>query len=136
MSADNKDGSGCVTGLGGVFFKTNDVAATKEWYKAHLSLDSPDDDTTMFWWRHDDEPDKRGHTVWGPFDKDSDYFGPGDTPFMFNYRVDDLDAILNRLRDEGVEVLDKREDSEFGRFGWIVDLDGHRVELWEPPEGT
>jgi len=128
--------AGLVTGLGGVFFKTEDTEATQKWYEEHLGLGMVDSDTVGFWWRHDDDPDRRGHTVWGPFDMNSEHFGPGEAPFMFNYRVDDLDAILSRLRAEGIEVLDKREDSEFGRFGWIVDLDGHRVELWEPPEGT
>ena len=132
----SEQGSGRVTGLGGVFFKTNDREATKNWYAEHLDLGTPDSDVVLFWWRHDVDPDRRGHTVWGPFDMDSDHFGPDDAPYMLNYRVDDLDAILTRLRAEGVEVLDKREDSEFGRFGWIVDMDGRRVELWEPPEGS
>lgn len=136
MSTEDADATGRVTGLGGVFFKTEDTGATRQWYEDHLKLDGPADDVIMFWWRYDDDPERRGHTVWGPFDKNSEYFGPGDAPFMFNYRVDDLDAILARLRAEGVEVLDKREETEFGRFGWIVDLDGRRVELWEPPEGS
>lgn len=136
MSMATEEGTGRVTGLGGVFFKTKDREATHKWYAEHLNFSTADSDSVLFWWRHDDDPDRRGHTVWGPFDMDSEHFGPGDTPFMFNYRVDDLDAILKRLRAEGVDVLDKREDSEFGRFGWIVDLDGRRVELWQPPEGT
>ncbi len=135
MSEADEEGTGRVTGLGGVSFKTDDTNATRQWYAEHLGLGAPDDDVMLFWWRHDNDPDRRGHTVWGPSDKDSEYFG-SDTSFMFNYRVDDLDAILARLRNEGVEVIDKREDSEFGRFGWIVDLDGHRVELWEPPKGS
>lgn len=129
------DEKGRVTGLGGVFFRTNDVAATREWYQQHLGLASTDDMPMLFWRRHDDDPDRRGMTVWGPFPKDTDYFGPGDAQVMLNYRVDDLDAILERLRAEGVEVLDEREEAEYGRFGWIIDLDGNRVELWEPPEG-
>ena len=136
MSTEDTDGTGRVTGIGGVFFKTKDVGATQEWYKEHLQFDPAPDMPMLFWWRTDDDPDRRALTVWSPFEMDSDYFGSGDTPFMFNYRVDDLDAILRRLREEGVEVLDKREESELGKFGWIVDLDGHRVELWEPPEGS
>ena len=125
-----------MTGLGGVFFKSKDPEMTQEWYAEHLDLTTPDSATVLLSWRYDDDPDRRGHTVWAPFDMDSEYFGPGDAPFMLNYRVDDLDAILTRLRAEGVEVLEKREDSEFGRFGWIVDLDGRRVELWQPPDGS
>jgi uncharacterized glyoxalase superfamily protein PhnB len=84
-----------------VFFKTGDTAVTRKWYAEHVGFDALQ---VLFWWRYDDEPDRRGHTVWAPFDMDSEYFGPNDAPFMLDYRVDDLDAILERLRAEGVEV--------------------------------
>lgn len=132
MSNDDKS---WVTGLGGVFFKANDPTATRDWYVTHLGIGALEDETVVFRWRSDDEP-RRGHTVWAAFDRDSDYFGSNDEPLMLNYRVDDLDAALERLAGEGIEVLGKREDSEFARFGWIIDIDGRRVELCEPPEGS
>ncbi len=136
MSGEKGERRGRVTGIGGVFFKTHNRKATREWYAEHLDFGTPNDDPVLVWWRHDDDPNRRGLTVWGPFDNDTDYFGPGDESFMLNYRVDDLEAILTRLRAEGVEVLEKREDTDYGKFGWIVDVDGRRVELWQPPEGS
>jgi predicted enzyme related to lactoylglutathione lyase len=75
-----------------------------------------------------------GYTVWGPFSHDSKYFEPSTKPFMFNFRVADLETLLEQLRKEGVQVDDRVEEYEFGRFGWIMDPEGHRIELWEPPE--
>jgi catechol 2,3-dioxygenase-like lactoylglutathione lyase family enzyme len=121
-----------VTGIGGVFFKSQDPAALRSWYREHLGVES-EEWGAVFPWREQDRPERSGHTVWAPFPADSDYF-PG--PLMVNYRVDDLDAVLSALRAEGVEVDDRVEESEFGRFGWIVDPDGRRVELWQPPESA
>lgn len=131
---------GRVEGIGGIFFRAQDPAALRAWYVQHLGLPALDGGTG-FWWRHDGDPTRRGHTVWAPFDADTDYFGDGASEserpadWMINYRVDDLDAILERLRNEGVDVDDRIEDSRFGRFGWALDPEGHRFELWEPPAG-
>ena len=122
-----------VTGLGGVFFKCADKDKQIEWYRRHLGLDIEPSGSWVFEWRDKDAPDKPGHTVWGAFKGDTDYFDPSDKPFMINYRVADLDAVLALLREEGVTVDEKIEESEYGRFGWIMDPEGNRIELWEPP---
>jgi predicted enzyme related to lactoylglutathione lyase len=115
---------GKVTGIGGTFFRARDPDALKAWYTEHLGL--PD---AVF-------QSPAGMLVWAPFDMDTDYFGPSGQQWMLNYRVDDLDAVLERLRTAGVEVLDKSHDQEgVGRFGWAVDPEGNRFELWEPAEG-
>jgi catechol 2,3-dioxygenase-like lactoylglutathione lyase family enzyme len=131
---------GRVEGIGGIFFRAQDPDALRAWYVQHLGLPALDG-ATGFWWRHDREPERRGHTVWAPFDSDTDYFGDGATEherpadWMINYRVDDLDAVLDRLRSEGVTVDERVEESRFGRFGWALDPEGHRFELWQPPPG-
>jgi len=131
-----------VTGIGGLFFRAKDPKAAQDWYAEHLGIGplphSPwgsGDDASLFEWRDKDNPDQRCYSVFAPFPHDTDYFGPGSSPYMFNFRVDDLDALLTELREAGVEVLDKVESYPFGRFGWIVDPEGNRVELWEPAEG-
>jgi predicted enzyme related to lactoylglutathione lyase len=124
---------GKVTGLGGVFFKANDTAKLSTWYQDHLGL-APENGPVFFRWRHRDS-DAPGTTVWALFERDTKYFEPGTAPFMLNYRVDDLDAMLARLAAEGVAVDLKREDGEFGRFAWITDPEGNRIELWQPPVG-
>ncbi len=118
-----------VTGIGGLFFKTEDPTATKDWYKKHLDFNT-DDWGCTFWWK-----DKAGNncsTQWSPFKKDTTYFEPSKKDFMFNYRVENLTELLATLKAEGVTVIDKIEEYEYGKFGWIVDLDGTKIELWEP----
>jgi catechol 2,3-dioxygenase-like lactoylglutathione lyase family enzyme len=105
-----------VTGLGGVFFKTNDPQAMYQWYEKHLDIQRDPDGYVTFKWRQAAAPDQPGSTVWAPFAKDTRYFDPSTAPFMFNYRVADLDAVLTALREEGVWVDEKVEDTEFGRF--------------------
>jgi predicted enzyme related to lactoylglutathione lyase len=124
---------GRVTGLGGVFFKADDPERLYSWYETHLGL-KRENGPVFFRWRQR-EKDAPGTTVWSLFPKDTTYFGPGTAPFMLNYRVDHLDAMLERLAAEGVSV-DGREDSEYGRFAWVTDPEGNRIELWEPPEGS
>jgi predicted enzyme related to lactoylglutathione lyase len=118
-----------VTGLGGIFFKANDPAALSAWYAKHLGL--PVDDWGGV--RFDDNPDRPGYTLWSPFAADTNYFAPSTQPYMINFRVDDLDALLTQLRTDGVEVDDRVDESEYGRFGWIMDPEGRRIELWQPP---
>ncbi len=125
---------GKVTGIGGVFFKTADPEATRSWYRDHLGVDAGPWGKT-FHWRDVNSPDKVGSTVWSPFAADTDYFGAGPQPFMVNYRVEDLDGLLDTLRAAGVTVDERIEEQPYGRFAWVVDPDGRRVELWEPPAG-
>jgi predicted enzyme related to lactoylglutathione lyase len=123
-----------VTGIGGIFFRAQDPDALKTWYDSRLGIISEPDDGAMFHWRQDEDPEKPGLTVWSIFHVETDYFGPGDQTFMINYRVDDLDALLESLRAAGVEVAGGIDEYPYGRFAWIVDPEGNRVELWEPAE--
>ena len=120
-----------VTGLGGVFFKSKDPEKIKEWYRKHLGIDS-DQHGAMFEWRDLLEPSKKCHTVWSPFSMTTKYFAPSEKPFMLNYRVENLEALLEVLRKEGVEVTGEVEEYEYGKFGWIMDPEGNKIELWEP----
>jgi predicted enzyme related to lactoylglutathione lyase len=124
---------GRVTGLGGVFFKAKDPERMYGWYEHHFGL-KREQGCVLFRWRERDR-EAPGTTVWSVFKEDTTYFDPSPAPFMVNYRVDDLDALLARLRAEGVTVDDRREDSEYGRFAWVIDPEGNRLELWEPPKG-
>ncbi len=124
-----------VTGIGGVFFKSADPAALVAWYRDHLGIEPAFDSGTVFRWPSAASNESSGSTTWAVFPADSDYFGPPPSPFMVNYRVRDLDAMLAQLRAAGVQVDERVEEIEFGRFGWAVDPDGNRFELWEPAEG-
>ena len=86
----------------------------------------------MLPWREHDDPQKEHLTVWTIFSDSTDYFGPGHAPFMINYIVDDLDALLDRLKQEGVKIDPKRMNESYGRFAWIYDMDGNKIELWQP----
>lgn len=118
-----------VTGIGGIFFKSNDPDATKSWYKEHLGLDT-DQYGWSFWWK--DKDGKDCLTQWSPMKEDTEYFEPSKKQFMMNFRVDDLEGLLKTLKEEGVEVIDKIESYEYGKFGWIMDPEGNKIELWEP----
>jgi predicted enzyme related to lactoylglutathione lyase len=120
-----------VTGLGGVFFKTRDPEAIKQWYNKHLHIDSGEYGA-MFKWRSADNPDQEGVTVWSPFPADTDYYEPSKKDFMFNYRVDNLEELLEVLKEEGVEIVGEMETYSYGKFGWIMDPEGNKIELWEP----
>jgi predicted enzyme related to lactoylglutathione lyase len=118
-----------VTGIGGIFIKSSDPARLREWYKKHLAIDFEEWGGVAFRWK---EP---GTTVWSIFEAKSNYFDPSTAPFMVNYRVEDLHALVAALRAEGCQVMDKVDESEYGKFGWVVDPDGNKIELWEPPSG-
>lgn len=120
-----------VTGLGGVFFKSRDPEKIKEWYQKHLGIES-DQYGAMFEWRSVENPDKKCCTVWSPFSDKTEYFAPSEKPYMFNYRVENLEKLLEVLRDEGVTVVGEIEEYEYGKFGWIMDPEGNKIELWEP----
>ena len=121
-----------VTGIGGIFFKSKDPNQLREWYRKHLGIESESWGGVAFQWS-DDPRAKTGSTIWSVFPDETKYFQPADKPFMINFRVADLSTLLAQLREEGVEVDDKMDESEFGKFGWVMDPDGNRVELWEPP---
>lgn len=122
-----------VTGIGGIFFKSSDPKRLCAWYRDHLGLDVTEWGGAVFSWGGADSAP--GMTIWSTFKADTDKMAPSTAPFMINYRVADLDALLAALRAEGCNVLDEREDSEFGKFGWVMDPDGNKIELWEPPPG-
>jgi predicted enzyme related to lactoylglutathione lyase len=120
-----------VTGIGGVFFRAKDPARLAAWYRDQLGfvLEGSQDAVVVFRWR---EP---GTTTWSAFPSDTEYLGSAGSEAMINYRVESLAKMLDQLRAAGVAVDDRVEDTEFGRFGWAVDPEGNRFELWEPPPG-
>lgn len=124
-----------VIGLGGIFFKSTDKKTLAEWYKKHLGLPVDNWGGVAFPWETLFHKNEKAYTIWSPFANDSSYFDPSDKPFMINFVVKDLSALLKTLRAEGVHVLDKTDENEFGKFGWIIDPEGNKIELWEPPKG-
>jgi predicted enzyme related to lactoylglutathione lyase len=124
-----------VTGIGGVFFKASDAVALRAWYARHLGIDVQSWGGAAFPWANAGETSQAGMTAWLIAQDESDQFAPSKANFMVNYRVDDLSTLLSALRAEGCNVLDRVDDSEFGKFGWVIDPEGNKVELWQPPEG-
>ena len=121
-----------VTGIGGVFLKCRgDSAALAAWYQTHLGLPLETWGGAILRWP-DDKAEDQGLTVWSLADKDSQWFSPSDSAFMINYRVDDMDALLAQLRAAGIEIVGGPESHENGKFAWIMDPDGDKVELWQP----
>ena len=124
-----------VTGIGGIFFKAKDPEKLREWYRQHLGIESESWGGFAFRWQ-DDPRNDGGTTTWSPFADNTKYFDPSQKPFMINFRVADLNRLLAELRAEGIDVDAKTEESEFGKFGWVMDPEGNRLELWEPPATT
>jgi predicted enzyme related to lactoylglutathione lyase len=127
-----------VTGIGGIFFKAKDPKALGEWYRKHLGIDVQDwgsECGAIFQWDAEGKSEVTGMTVWNVFST-SEKLAQSTAPFMINYRVDDLHALISLLRAEGCAVDDKVEESEYGKFGWVMDPEGNRIELWEPPVGS
>ena len=122
-----------VTGIGGIFFKCKDPKKLKEWYKTHLGFDTHDYGAN-FEWRQDDDSTKKGSTAWSPFAETTKYFEPSTKDFMINYRVENLEALVEQLKNEGITVVDKIEASDYGKFVHIIDVEGNKVELWEPKD--
>ncbi len=119
-----------VTGLGGVFFKTADPKKMKEWYGKHLGLQV--DEYGASFRSIDFDTNVPATTAWSPFKEDTTYFSPSEKPFMFNYRVENLVALLKVLKEEGVQIIGEIEEYPYGKFGWIMDPEGNKIELWEP----
>lgn len=124
-----------VTGIGGIFFKAKDAPALQAWYKRHLGIDVQPWGGAAFSWTDADGNPAGGTTAWSIAPTESDQFAPSGAPFMINYRVEDLRALVAALRAEGCTVLDESDDSEYGKFAWVIDPEGNKVELWQPPEG-
>ena len=124
-----------VTGIGGVFFQAKNPATLHAWYKKHLGIDVQEWGGAMFTWTDDEGKPTNGTTVWSVGAAGGGQYAPSTAAFMINYRVADLAALLKALREEGCNVLEKTDDSEFGKFGWVMDPEGNKVELWQPPEG-
>ena len=118
-----------VTGLGGFFFKTKDPKKIKDWYGKHLGLPVDDYGCTFKW---KDQEGKDCLTQWSPFKDDTEYFQPSEKQFMMNFRVENLHELLATLKEEGVTVVGEVEEYDYGKFGWILDPEGNKIELWEP----
>ncbi len=124
-----------VTGIGGIFFKAHDPAALQAWYKLHLGIDVQAWGGTAFTWTDADGKPFGGSTIWSIGPAQGDQFAPSASTFMINYRVENLHALVNVLREEGCNVLEKIDESEYGKFAWVIDPEGNKVELWEPLAG-
>jgi len=119
-----------VTGIGGVFFKARDPKGMAAWYRKNLGIQSKNG-YADFTWRDKDHPEEMGRTVWAIFPTNTTYFGQSSSSLMINYRVPNLDRMLEQLRGSGVKI-EKVQDADYGRFAWITDPEGNRIELWEP----
>ena len=124
-----------VTGIGGIFFQAKDPAALRAWYRQHLGIDVQPWGGAAFEWADGEGKPVNGTTAWSIGAAGGDHFAPSTSSFMVNYRVADLAALLQALKAEGCDVLEKTDDSEYGKFGWVMDPEGNKVELWEPPAG-
>jgi len=123
-----------VTGLGGVFFKTTDPKKIKEWYGKHLGLPVDEYGASFKWIDPNNKEAAPAQTIWSPFKDDTTYFAPSKREFMFNYRVENLVELLKVLKEEGVEIVGEMQEYSYGKFGWIMDPDGNKIELWEPKD--
>ena len=121
-----------VTGIGGIFFKAKDPKALQAWYQKHLGLPATPEGYIVLQWGQ--EEGDSGYTVWSAMPESTEYYAPSQASFMINYRVENLDALLDLLREEGVEVVGEPEEYEYGKFGWIMDPEDKKVELWEPKD--
>lgn len=124
-----------VIGLGGVFFKSKDPAKTKQWYQDHLGIESDQYGSKFLWKSANDDVEGTKITAWSPMAEDTDYYEPSKREFMINYRVHDLEGLIEELKKEGVELVGEMQTYEYGKFAWIIDPDGTKVELWEAVDG-
>lgn len=120
-----------VTGIGGIFFKTKDPAQMKDWYSQHLGLKT-DEYGALFEFIPADKPEQKGYLQWSPFDEKTEYFQPSEKGFMINYRVENIEALVEELKASGVKVVDEIESFEYGKFVHILDPENNKIELWEP----
>ena len=122
-----------VTGIGGIFFKCKDPKQTMEWYKTHLGIETTPYGAKFEWYQAEDST-KKASTAWSPFSETTKYFEPSTKDFMINYRVENIEALVEELKKEGVTVVDKIETYDYGKFVHIIDNEGNKVELWEPKD--
>ncbi len=122
-----------VTGIGGIFFRCNDPASQNQWYKQHLGIET-NQYGGKFIWRDPENPEKKCVTAWNTFKQDTKYFDPSEKQFMFNYRVENLVELMEELRKEGVQIVGNVEEYDYGKFAWIMDPEGNKLELWEPKD--
>ncbi len=122
-----------VTGIGGIFFKCKDPNKMKAWYQKHLGLNTNDYGATFEWYEGADST-KKASTQWSPFEETTKYFAPSTKDFMINYRVENLEQLVEELKKEGVTIVDKIETYDYGKFVHIMDVEGNKIELWEPTE--
>ena len=121
-----------VTGIGGIFFFSDNIEETKDWYAKNLGLQINAWGSSSFESRDIDRPEEINALQWTPFKKDSDYFAPSKKEFMVNYRVQNIELLLQKLKDNGVTILDEIASYDFGKFVHIMDTEGNKIELWEP----
>jgi predicted enzyme related to lactoylglutathione lyase len=125
-----------VTGIGGIFFKAEDPKKIKEWYSRHLGFNTTDWGCSFLWKEVGNESaEAPARTEWSPFKSDTDYFDPSKKQFMFNYRVENLVELLKLLKEEGVSIVGEMQEFSYGKFAWILDPEGNKIELWEPIDG-
>src|SRR5437667_8374836 len=124
-----------VTGIGGIFFKAKDAPSLQAWYKRHLGIEVQAWGGAAFDWTDSEGKPVAGTTAWLISPQESKQFAPSAAPFMVNYRVEDVHALVKALKEEGCNVLEKIDESEYGKFGWVIDPEGNKVELWQPPQG-
>ncbi len=122
---------GKITGIGGVFFKCKDPSAMRDWYNKSFGM-TADHYGMPFVWKKPENPEKNGYTAWNPFEDKSDYFEPSKQKYMINYRVENLEELLEDLKKQGVTVLGEIQKEDYGQFGWVLDPEGNKIELWEP----
>ena len=120
-----------VTGIGGIFFKSKDPKKMNEWYQKHLGLNTNPYGASFEWFESEDSS-KKAQTQWTPFPENTDYFAPSEREFMINYRVENLEALVEELKKEGVTILDELASYDYGKFIHILDAEGNKIELWEP----
>jgi predicted enzyme related to lactoylglutathione lyase len=121
-----------VTGIGGIFFKSEDPSQLNSWYARHLGMEVSEWGTVFKWRELEGDAKVPAQTVWNPFKASTNYFSPSEKPFMINYRVEDLAGLLEALRSEGVTIIGEMQEFSYGKFGWIMDPEGNKIELWEP----
>ncbi|MEN8125881.1 MAG: VOC family protein [Bacteroidota bacterium] len=120
-----------VTGIGGVFFHSKSPKKTRDWYGKNLGL-AIDDFGSAFEFRNANKPDEINYLRWSPFEEGTDYFKPSEKDFMINYRVQNIEGLVKKLRENGVNIIDEIEEFEYGKFVHILDPEGNKIELWEP----
>jgi predicted enzyme related to lactoylglutathione lyase len=124
-----------VTGIGGIFFKTKDPEKMRAWYQKNLGLVT-NEYGSLFEFRSTDEPERKGYLQWSPFSENTKYFEPSQKEFMINYRVENLEKLLEELAKEGVEIVGEIESYDYGKFAHIMDPEGNKIELWEPVDSV